>query len=360
MRQEPIKIAGAGPAGLTAAINLRKSGIDVSVYEKHDDTGKRFHGDLQGLENWSDETNALDFLAQMGIKVNFDCDPFIKQTITNGKVSRTSHYDSDDPLCYIVRRGTHPNSLDQGLKRQAQDAGVRIHFKETIPLEEADIVATGPISKEIFAVEKGIMFESDYEDTNVSLVNDEVAYRGYAYLLINKGYGCICTVLFDRFQDLDASFEKTRSAFTEMLDLDIRNPKPVAGVGSFSTKNVFQKGKSLYVGEAAGIQDLMWGFGIKTAIQSGHLAARCIIKDRDYPGAAMVTFNDKQRATLVGRFLWELAARGDYRIVVNENVNASAGGRFNVTFFYNFSRLHKLIYPLAVRAMRRRYPNLRV
>ena len=44
---ENIKIAGAGPAGLTAAINLAKAGYQVEVFEKNHDTGVRFHGDLQ-------------------------------------------------------------------------------------------------------------------------------------------------------------------------------------------------------------------------------------------------------------------------------------------------------------------------
>lgn len=358
MRQEPIKIAGAGPSGLAAAINLRKAGLAVSVYEKRSDTGKRFHGDLQGLENWSDENDVLDDLARMNIRVNFDCDPFLKLTITNGENSRISHY--NEPLCYLVKRGIHPNSLDQGLKRQAEEAGVRIYFNQTIPLEEADIVATGPISREIFAVDKGIIFETDLEDTNVFLVNDKAAHRGYAYLLVTGGYGCMCTVLFDHFRELDAYFDSTRSMFAQMFDFEVRNPNPVAGVGSFSTRNVFQKGKSLYVGEAAGIQDLMWGFGIKTAIESGQLAAQCIIEDQDYPGAARAHFNLKQKATLVGRLLWELARFGNYAIVVNDKVNARPKKRFNLSFFYNFGLLHKVIYPVAVGVMRRRYPNLRL
>ncbi len=360
LRKQPIIIAGAGPSGLTAAINLRRSGIDVEVYEKRSDAGKRFHGDLQGLENWSDDRKVLDCLAQMNIGVNFDCDPFLSQTITNGEAGRISHYDEDSPLCYLVKRGTHPMSLDQGLKRQAFEAGVPIHFGETIPLEEADVVATGTISREIFAADKGIIFETDLEDTNVCLINDDVAYLGYTYLLVTKGYGCMCTVLFDRFQELDASFERTKTVFAKMFDFEIRDPRPVGGVGGFSTRNIFQKGRSLYVGEAAGLQDLMWGFGIRTAVESGYLAARCIIEERDYTSVASAHFADRLKATLVGRFLWELASRDNYSLIVNERTNASAGGRFNLTFFYNFNRLQKMIYPLAVRAMRRRYPNLRI
>jgi len=358
LRAEPIKIAGAGPSGLATAINLRKAGLAVSVYEKRSDTGKRFHGDLQGLENWSAQRDVLDYLAQMNISVNFDCDPVLKLTITNGEATRHSYY--DEPLCYLVKRGTHPNSLDQGLKKQALDGGVDIFFNQTIPLDEADIVATGPISREIFAVDKGIVFETDLEDANVFLVNDEAAYRGYAYLLVTKGYGCMCTVLFDRFKELDASFEATQSIIRQMFDFEIRNPTPVAGVGCFSTKNVFQEGKTLYVGEAAGIQDLMWGFGIKTAVESGYLAAKCIVEDKDFSSVARAHFNPMQKATLVGRSLWELARLRNYAILLNKRANSPSKKRFDLKFFYNFRLLQKLIYPLAVTSMRRRYPNLRI
>jgi flavin-dependent dehydrogenase len=39
-------------------------------------------------------------------------------------------------------------------------------------------------------------------------------------------------------------------------------------------------GNKLYVGEAAGLQDL-WGFGIRSSIISGFLAAKAIINDEN-------------------------------------------------------------------------------
>lgn len=360
METKKIKIAGAGPSGLTAAINLAKAGIEVDVYEKRPDAGKRFHGDVQGLENWSEPVNVIEELRSMNLEINFDADPFRQQTITNGTTSRTSYYPEDKPLCYLVKRGVVPGSLDQGLKAQALEAGVRIHFKETIPLEEADIVATGPISKEIFAVDKGIIFKTNYKDTNILLVNDEAAYKGYSYLLITKGYGCLCTVLFDKFERLDDCFEVTKKMFAESDPFDIQDPTPVAGVGCFSTKNIYQEGKSLFVGEAAGLQDLMWGFGIRTAVKSGHLAAQCIINGEDYAEAAQAFFESRQKATLTSRFIWELARFNNYAFVVKDNANTAAKKAFDLSFFYNFGKLNRTIYPIALPFMKRRYPKLRI
>lgn len=355
-----VKIVGAGPAGLTAAINLAKAGHNVEVYEKRADTGKRFHGDLQGLENWSSPTNVIRNLKQMNIRVNFDCDPLLKLITTNGSKQRLSHYPQDNPLCYLVKRGTLPGSLDQGLKEQALEAGVQIHFNQTFPLEEADVVATGPISKEQFAVDKGIVFETTHEDINVFLLNDEAAYKGYSYLLITNGYGCMCTVLFDQFSRLHDCYQASERIFMELLPLDIRNPQPVAGIGCFSTKNVFQQGRTLYVGEAAGIQDLLWGFGIRTAMQSGYLAADCLIHNRDYARAAKAFFDPKLKATLISRFLWELARFKNYALIVDSRTNRTVLNSFPLSSLYNFGPLHKLIYPIALWSMRRRYPNLKL
>ncbi|MDX1612712.1 MAG: NAD(P)/FAD-dependent oxidoreductase [Candidatus Promineifilaceae bacterium] len=358
MSDRRIRIAGAGPSGLTAAINLARAGYAVEVFEKRPDTGKRFHGDIQGLENWSDEEEILDALARMNIAINFDCDPFLKLIITNGQKTRVSHYDT--PLCYLVKRGANPGTLDQGLKQQALEAGAKLHFGQALPLEEADIAATGPISKEIFAVDKGIVFQTDYEDTNVFLLNDDAAYKGYSYLLITKGYGCLCTVLFDRFTDLDDNYEAAKRMLLDMFDFDIRQPQDVAGVGCFSTRNVYQRDNTLFVGEAAGLQDLMWGFGIKTAVESGYLAARCIIEGKDYRTEAERLFGPRLKATLVDRWLWEIIRFKDYQLVVSDSLNKGGRRAFDLSFLYNFSPLHRLAYPVARWAMRRRYPNLRI
>jgi flavin-dependent dehydrogenase len=44
---EHIKILGAGPAGLTAAINLSKAGYSVEVYERQSGVRVRFHNDIE-------------------------------------------------------------------------------------------------------------------------------------------------------------------------------------------------------------------------------------------------------------------------------------------------------------------------
>ncbi len=71
MNNKQIHIEGAGPSGLTAAINLKRAGLRVIVHEKNQDARMRFNGDFQGLENWTADEDVPEFLRSMGVSVNF-------------------------------------------------------------------------------------------------------------------------------------------------------------------------------------------------------------------------------------------------------------------------------------------------
>ena len=62
-----IKIIGGGLSGLSAAITLAREGFEVDIYEIHEDVGKRFHGDIEGLENWSEKEDILKEFGKMNI-----------------------------------------------------------------------------------------------------------------------------------------------------------------------------------------------------------------------------------------------------------------------------------------------------
>ncbi|KYK32776.1 MAG: NAD(P)/FAD-dependent oxidoreductase [Theionarchaea archaeon] len=348
------KIVGAGISGLSAAITLAKAGHNVDVFEKNEDVGKRFRGDLEGLENWSEKEDILNEFKRMNITVNFDCDPFSTLTVTNG--SKTKEIKFEKPLFYLVKRGSMPGSLDYGLKEQALALGVCIHFGKTIPQDQADIVATGPTFNEIAGIDKGIAFKTTMKDTAVLLLNDKAAYKGYAYLLVTKGYGCMCTVVLDELTSVAHCFEETKNIFSTMMDLGIQEPKKVGGIGSFSTKNVFKKDKSLFVGEAAGLQDFLWGFGMRYAVTSGFLAAQSILDNKDYEQTAQKYFSHKLKASITNRYLWEKCDRIRYSLMVKN-------GRIMKAILYRMHRynfIQKMVYPLAVSYLRKRYGDLRL
>ena len=71
-----IDIVGAGLSGLAAAIILARNDWKVEVFEKHATIGQRFHGDFQGLENWTQTEDVLDSFDRWGIDLDFWLKPF--------------------------------------------------------------------------------------------------------------------------------------------------------------------------------------------------------------------------------------------------------------------------------------------
>jgi len=182
---EHVPIIGAGPAGLSAAIVLRKHGFPVRVYEKSKDVGHRLKGDFQGLENWSSEQDVTDFLKNIGIDINFLCVPRYKGLFfAPGMDAREMR--SDSPIYYLVKRGPMEGTLDTGLKEQALSLGAEIIFNH--PLESFEgraIVGTGPRSADMIAA--GITFRTEMEDIAVAVLDDDIAPTHTCLLMMDMG-----------------------------------------------------------------------------------------------------------------------------------------------------------------------------
>ncbi len=64
---EPIQVMGAGLSGLAAATILAKAGKEVHVHDIRSDSGARFDGDFQALENWSIDVDFFVPISRLGI-----------------------------------------------------------------------------------------------------------------------------------------------------------------------------------------------------------------------------------------------------------------------------------------------------
>jgi flavin-dependent dehydrogenase len=141
---EPFTIVGAGPAGLACAIVLARAGRAVIVREWHKTVGSRFHGDYQGLENWSDERDILDELRAAGIDVNFERHPVRESTVFDAW-GEAYPVRGERPFYYLVRRDGLGGSLVFGLLKQAIAAGAEVRFGDRVrELKGPVVLATGP------------------------------------------------------------------------------------------------------------------------------------------------------------------------------------------------------------------------
>lgn len=351
-----IRIIGAGPAGLTAAITLARAGRRVELFERRTDCGARFGGDLQGLESFSGGGDVLDELRSAGIDTGFAHRGFSRGYQFNG--TRADLHEFGAPAFYVVRRGTTPDSIDQSLKEQALDAGAALRFGTSLDPAEADIIATGPRNRRPYAICRGFVFRTDAPDLAVALLDDRAGIKGYSYLLVSNGEGCLCTSLWSDFRQVHACLAEARRQLLGRWPVRVENERAVGGWVHFSGRPQWSEGGALVVGEAAGLQDFLWAFGLRAALRSGILAANALLYGDDYETQADECFGGFIKGGVVNRFLWEVGRFGRYRAPMA--ALRWRGAERLMHDFYRYNRLQRFLYPLARGYVRVVHPHLTV
>lgn len=297
-----IKIAGAGPAGLTAAICLARAGISVEVFEARQTVGERFIGDFQVIENASFAEDASDMLERIGLKLNFFFQPSHQAVFYDHRL-RAQRVRSLRPFSYLILRGPGKDSLDTGLLAQALDLGVVLHYGRRVKKEAVDIVATGPAVADGLA--KEMTFETDLSNTTSVLFDMNVSPGGYSYLFVLKGratFGCAITRDFDRIRSY---FDLALARFQKIAPFSIEAPETAFSYMNFCLKDSATVQDKSFVGEAGGFQDYLFGLGIRYAMKTGYAAAQSIIQGIPYDLLWKKEIGENQDVSLVNRFLYE-------------------------------------------------------
>lgn len=348
-----VHISGAGPAGLAAAITVAKSGGQAIVHEINPVVGARFHGDFQGIENWTTKTDVLEELRAIGIETGFDHTPFREFTVFDPE-GRAHVYRSAEPFFYLVRRGADSGTLDASLRDQALAAGVEIRFGEAVRhLPQGGIVAEGPRGTDAIAV--GYVFETDQPDGAFGALSDQLAPKGYSYLLVHSGRGTVASCLFEDYHQEKLYVEKTLDFFRRKAGLRMRNERRFGGTGNFLVPRTARRGRLLFAGEAAGFQDALWGFGLRYAMVSGHLAARALLdgREKSFDRLWRSRFGDLLRASVVNRYVYERLRNEGYKRLLY-SVDRHSSAREWLRWHYGLEFWKRLLYPIARRAVRTR------
>ena len=319
-----IRIAGAGPSGLAAAITLARAGRTVEVHEAKPDVGRRFIGDLQIIEGASETESVPAFLDRIGIERNFYFRPATAATFYDHRgVSRAIR--SKEPFGYFIRRGAEDTTLDRGLLAQARALGVNVIFNSR--LTSADIFATGPAAPDGLAREM-TWKTSDPERVEV-FFDHKLAPGGYSYMFILDGIATFgCAIVAD-FKRIDEFFEHSLAAAQRLHSFDIpAETRTGYSYMNFHLKQQATEGSTLYVGEAAGFQDYLFGLGIRYALTSGHLAATAILENRNFDELWLGQLGQKQETSLVNRFLYESGGNRGLAIFVWQAARAADFHRY--------------------------------
>lgn len=339
-----LHVSGAGPAGLAAAVTIARFGARAIVFEAQKEVGGRFHDDFQGLENWTTQADVLEELDAIGIRPTFDFQPFREGVFFNSG-GREYRYASSQPLFYLVRRGTRPGSLDHALKTQAQDLGVEIRLsRRQGHLPEGGIVAQGPHRAD--AIAAGFVFQTERADGIFTVLSDQLAPKGYCYLLIHAGQATLTSCLFDDFHNERIYLERALDFFQGAVGISMKDPRRFGGLVNFDFPTSASKGNILYAGECAGFQDALWGFGMRYAIQSGYLAARAILQgeEKAYDRLWKDRFGGLIATSLANRFLYQRLGDGGYARFM-DRLKGTQDFRGRLYHFYAPSLWKKFLLP---------------
>jgi flavin-dependent dehydrogenase len=351
-----VEILGAGPAGLSAALTLARAGRPVTLYERQAEVGSRFHGDLQGLENWTTHGDVLEELSAIGIAPSFDF-AAIREGVFFDSDGRERAVRSARPAFYLVRRGVGAGTLDQSLKQQAIAAGATIRFREAPPaLPEPCIRTPGPGRCD--ALDVGYVFETDMPDGVFAALSERLAPKGYSYLLVCRGWGTVAACLFQDYGNAREYRERVREFFEHKAGLRMSNPRAFGGTGNIRARPLVRAGDTLYAGEAAGLQDALWGFGMRYALVSGHMAGQALLAKRpaQYECSFRERFTGFLHASVVNRYFYERLGDTGYARLLRRIARA-ADARDWLRRFYAPRLWKTLWFPIArvaVEAARRR------
>ncbi len=349
---DPIEIAGAGPAGLAAAITLARAGRQVVVHEAYKEVGHRFGGDFQGLENWTTQEDVLSCLEALGLTIDFTARPGCRVSVFD-PARKCYEIESEEPLFYLVERGPGPGTLDSALLEQACSLGVEVRFNSRLRhLAGAGILAAGPRAADAIAV--GYHFETNLPNGYWVICDDDLAPQGYAYLLVMDGRGTVKSCMFSGFKQEKLYVKRTVEAFESLVGLDMKDPRPHGGSGNFRIPQSAYSGLHPLVGEQAGFQDTLWGFGMRLAIRSGVLAANSLLKGDDYDALWQHALRPQMESSVVNRALYSLLGNRGYGWFLRSQIS-KADLRASLRRQYHPSLFKRLLGPW----VRQRYESRR-
>ena len=340
---DPVTVVGAGPAGHACAIALARAGRAGVVREWHRDVGTRFHGDYQGLENWSATQDVLDELRAAGIETTFDHHAVSAGAAFDDRGRRFA-LRSSGPLYYLVRRGRNDGTLDQALLQQALEAGVEVRLGDRAAHTDGlTVLATGPRRADAIAV--GYVFKTGMPDGNWLALSERLAPLGYAYLLVHSGRGTVASCMFTGFKTQAESVERTIAFFKEHAGLEMLEPRPFGGFANFRLPHTALQGGHTVIGEQAGFQDSLAGFGMRYALRSGLLAARSILEGSNYTKLWRRELLPLLRTSVVNRFLFNTIGDRGKRLALKRLSEGDA--RSTLCHFYQPWPLSRILFPIA-------------
>jgi len=306
MEKYDIIVIGAGPAGATAAAILADSDIDILLIEKEKLPRPKICGGAVSKRAMSILESANIKLSKL--KTFKKCNSMQLGTFDFDSIENLANIKFDIEAAYLTDR----DEFDYAIVQDAISKGSELKqnsMVKNIKKENSQFIIKGDDfsvkSKYLLCADgvngtsaKLLGFRNKWNDDEVGLCIESniTDYEpppsslnfyfggikwGYAWFFDKGGHASIGTgtVLKDasNLRQLFDSFVKNYGYTRSTENLKI-NAWRIPGTGGISRN--FARGKALFLGDTAGLVDPFLGEGISYAIQSGEIAARCIINNK--------------------------------------------------------------------------------
>lgn len=299
----PVRIAGGGPSGLACAIALAEAGHAVEVHEALAEIGGRFDGDHQTVPCFGEPPHGPELLASVGLgSDDLELAPLHSAVFLDGR-DREVHLTSDRPYSLMLRRGPGTRTLEGALARRARTLGVRLVTRSRLDPHEAQIVATGASAVDGVALER--LFSTTAADRVDVLFDTQLTPGGYAYLFIHSGEATAGVAALAAYKRLENMMEEALRRFARRVPFDVQRLRQSSHFMNFAVPESAVHEGRLYVGEAAGFQDYLFGLGIQAALVSGRLAGRALASGQNYDRLWRQALRRRMLLSAVDRFLYE-------------------------------------------------------
>jgi flavin-dependent dehydrogenase len=296
-----IKILGAGLSGLTAAINLAIEGKEVEIFERKSDVGEHIRPNYQGL--LKTRGDPMGYLKKFNLEPKFDLFR-LNQAFLCTK-TRDIDVKMKEPIDFVLRGGK--TSLEYGLYNQARSLGVSFKFNERQKESNMDIIATGHFRCDMLAF-GGVYDDLDFPKDKFLYMHDNryspIGWYLYVTPLPDDTFKIVNCTSQPHVKKTKKLYYKAISERKILKDI-VGDRKPIetfGGFGGCEFPKTAKKGKTLYVGEAAGFQDPFRGFGMNYAIESGYLAVKAILERKDYDMMWKEQFRSRIKTDLFRRY----------------------------------------------------------
>lgn len=295
-----VAIIGAGVSGLSCAIELERHGVKPVIFEKRAHVGEA----LLYSTTWPRVINRplQDPLRYLKRKYSLELTPsnHIKKMLMFSPGYNATERGS---LGYIFRRGFQKHSLEYQLMDYLKGPITFNRFVEIDDIKDDFDYVLVASANSFPAKQLGLWTDTFNAQVRIATIvgkfnpreiimwmNINYAKNGFCYLVPSSEKEASLVLIVNSVTSSEFEYYWRRFLFTENIDYYISHTTNAEHDCGFVQP--LSMGNILFAGNAAGFTDDLIGCGSLNAVESGMLAARAMIYNKDYNVLAAPIFRD--------------------------------------------------------------------